>query len=174
MTSSTTEKNSLNFAWISTPWTVEIRSLRQRNQSLEASGLMYKNALTEMQYCRTGFTIFGGSLTRNKHALVSPSHFLLRYSLNHWVTFQLEVSKQCAWGGSNFIAIFGISRLGLHAYYAKQGLCYCRVSVRLFVCCCRFAAVGPAGRRYRSIAARRTAARQANAGSATLRHEMLF
>ena len=50
------------------------------------------------------------------------------------------------------------------------------LSVRLFVrpsvcpsmghsrkhCCC-----GPAGRRYRSIAARRTAARRANAGSAT-------
>jgi len=50
------------------------------------------------------------------------------------------------------------------------------LSVRLFVrpsvcpsmghsskhCCC-----GPAGRRYRSIAARRTAERRANAGSAT-------
>jgi len=51
-------------------------------------------------------------------------------------------------------------------------------SVRPFVCPrmgphqqahhCRFAAGGPAGRRYRSIAARRTAARRANAGSATL------
>ena len=48
------------------------------------------------------------------------------------------------------------------AAYAEQGLCI-RLSIGLFQCCC-----GPVGRRYRSIAARRTAARRVNAGSATL------
>ena len=39
--------------------------------------------------------------------------------------------------------------------YAEHGLCI-RLSIGLFQCCC-----GPVGRRYRSIAARRTAARRA-------------
>jgi len=49
--------------------------------------------------------------------------------------------------------------LALPAQYAEQGLCNCRASVCLShpaaarCCCCRFAAVGPAGRRYRSLAA---------------------
>ena len=58
---------------------------------------------------------------------------------------------------------------------AQQRLRICLASVRLSVCpsvypsmspqqqtrCCRFAAVGPVGRRYRSTAARRVAARRA-------------
>ena len=52
--------------------------------------------------------------------------------------------------------------LAMPAYYASQGLCICWASV------CRFAAVGPADRRYRSISARHMATRRANPGSATL------
>ena len=48
------------------------------------------------------------------------------------------------------------------AAYEKQGLCI-RLSIGLLQCCC-----GLVGRRYRSIAARRTAARRVNAGSAML------
>jgi len=59
--------------------------------------------------------------------------------------------------------------LALPAQYAKQSLCNGTVSVCLSVPfarrCCECAVVGPANGRYRSIAARRSAA---NAGSATL------
>jgi len=59
--------------------------------------------------------------------------------------------------------------LALSAQYAKKSLCNGTVSVRLSVPfarrCCGCAVVGPANGRYRSIAARRSAA---NAGSATL------
>jgi len=63
--------------------------------------------------------------------------------------------------------------------YVAQSLCNCRASVRPSVClshspaarrCCAFAAVGPAGKRKRPIAAAAglSAGRRAKAGSATL------
>ena len=56
-------------------------------------------------------------------------------------------------------------RSRIHASVGRPSV---SLSIIAWTRCCKFAAVGPAGRRYQSIAARRTAARRANADSAML------
>jgi len=63
-----------------------------------------------------------------------------------------------------YVIVIGTARIVCGRVSTKRyGVRLSVVSHSSELCCC-----GPAGRRYRSIAARRTVARQANAGSATL------